>query len=311
MGLTIRRLRDAPGPVSGEVTIEAHDDAGRVAHRRHYRNTYTLLAAIAHAQALAGEAPDLTLTHIGLGTGGATLSDAESAAGWTGAPTVDVGTYRQGLASLQVNAASSTTTVVYNAAAVVDYNATLATDLELWIRLLLRGRLDMATSEFRVYTGGGTAAYFRASLATMELANGVAFQDATWRLTRIPIAAFTVGAGAPSWATVTGVGIAVTANASGLATINFDGIRTIEPIVTSSVALTVPNQPSLRALTSLARADRVVTADAFWTMAEAVDQYRVAGLYAGAVLVSILPFAYYKAAGLTLRVTWALTVNGG
>ena len=309
MGVT--RLRDRTGIVSGIVTVEARDGRGRLVERRILRNAYTLLGAIAHAKALAGEASVLTLTHIGLGAGGATLTDAESATGWTGGPTADAATYRQGSASLQATSAASTTTVVYNSAAVADYNATLATDLELWIRLLLRGRLDMAASEIRVYTGGGTGAYFRASLATMELANAVAFQDATWKLTRIPIASFTIGAGAPSWAHVTGVGFAVVANASGLATVNFDAIRTVEPIMTDSGAVAIPNQPTLRALTALSRADRVVTADAFWTMAEAVDQYRVAGLYAGAVLVSVLPFDYYKAAGLTLRVTWALTTLGG
>ncbi|MEX1173568.1 MAG: hypothetical protein WEG56_13260 [Chloroflexota bacterium] len=311
MELTIQRLRDSPGAVSGEVTIEARDVSGRLAHRRRFRNTYTLLAAIAHAQALAGEAPDLTLTHIGLGAGGATLSDAEAATGWTGGPVVDPATFRQGSASLQVTADASTTTIVYHDAALADYNATLATALELWLRLLLRGRLDMATSELRIYTGGGTGAYFRASLAAIEAANGVSFQDATWKLSRVPIASFSIGAGAPDWAHVTGLGLAVVANASGVATVNLDAIRTVEPIVTTSAALIVPNQPTLQPITALARAGRVVTADSFWTMAEAVDQYYVAGLYAGETLVSILPFAYYKAAGLTLRVTWALTTNGG
>jgi hypothetical protein len=305
------RLADAPGPVRGVVTLEARDGAGRIVERLVYPNAYTLLGATEHAKALAGESASLALTHIGLGAGGATITDAESATGWTGSPIVDPATFRVGAASLQVAATASTTNTDYQATALADYNATLATAIEIWLRPALRGRFDLASSELRIYTGGGTGAYFRASLATIEAANGVALQDATWKLSRIPIASFSVGAGTPSWAHATGIGISVVANASGTATLNFDAARTIEPIDTTSAALLVPNEPTRKALTNVSRSGRVVTASAFWTMAEAVDQFYVAGLYAGSVLVSILPFAYYKAAGLTLRVTWALTTNGG
>ncbi|HSW41800.1 MAG TPA: hypothetical protein VLM76_04765 [Patescibacteria group bacterium] len=309
--MMIERLHDGSTPVRGVVTVEARDAAGRLVERRTFRNTYLHLAATEHAKALVGEAASLTLTHIGLGCGGATFSDGESATGWTGAPTVDGTTFRQGTASLRATAGASTTTTCVKADAFLDYNASGATAIELWLRLALRGRFNLATSELRIYTGGGTSTYFRASLTAIETANGVAFQDATWKQSRVPIASFGIGAGAPDWAHVTGMGIIVAANASGSATLNWDAARTIEPINTTATAAHVPNEPTRRALTTLTRAGRVVTAAAFWTMYEAVDQYYVAGLYAGSTLVSILPFAYYKAAGLTLRVTWALTTNGG
>ena len=307
----IERLHDAPASVRGVVTIEARDEAGRLVDRRILPNTYTNLAATEHARALAGEPATFALTHIGLGCGGATFDDGESVTGWTGAPTVDLTTFRQGMASLRATANASTTTTCVKANAFLNYNATGATAIELWLRLALRGRFDLSASEVRIYTGGGTGAFFRASLAAIEAANGVVFQDATWRHSRVPIASFSVGAGAPNWANVTGIGFHVAANASGVATLHWDAARTFEPIDTTAGATSVPNEPTRKAWTTRTRAGRVITSDAFWTMAEAVDQYYVAGLYAGSVLVSILPFAYYKAAGLTLRITWALTTNGG
>ena len=308
-----RLLSDSLTPVRGIVTIEARDASGRLVDRQQFRNTYTNLAATEHAKALAGEAATFTLSHIGLGLGGATIDDAESVTGWTQTvPTLDSTTFRQGTASLQAVAAS-TATIYYDLFdALVDYDASRATAIELWLRLLLRGRFDLDEPAALCIFAPDDSNFFFVSLADIETANGIAFQDGIWKLSRIPVASFNAF-GTPDWAHVTGYRVRVAANGPdvGDATLNWDGVRTIEPIDTTATASQVPNEPSRKALTSLTRAGRVLTADAFWTMNEAVDQYYCAGLYAGSVLVSILPFSYLKQAGLTLHLTWQLTVNGG
>ncbi len=304
------RLTDASAPVRGVVTIEARDGAGRLVERRTFRNAYTNLGATEHAKALAGQAAEIALTHIGLGVGGVTITTAEAATGWTGA-TLDTGSFRQGVASLSATAAPSGNATAYNATLIGAFGAAEGSSVECWMRLNFRGRFDLALSRLSIYTGGVVTNRYDVALAAIEAANG-AFQDATWKLVRIPIASFTVGAGAPAWGAVSGAGWAVVANASGTATLNVDDVRIVQPAIdVSPTAYNVPNEVSRKALSTLTRADQVVSADAFWGMAEAVGQFYVAGLYAGSTLVSILPFTYYKAAGLTLRMTWALTTSGG
>ena len=112
--MTRRRLADALAPVRGVVTIEARDGAGRLVHRAQLANAYTTLGATEHAKALAGEAANIALTHIGLGVGGVTITTAEATTGWTGA-TLDTGSFRQGVASLSATAAPSGNATAYHA----------------------------------------------------------------------------------------------------------------------------------------------------------------------------------------------------
>ncbi len=307
--MTHRRLADALGPIRGSVTVEARDRHGRLVHRTRFANAYTSLGATEHAKALAGEAANVALTHIGLGVGGVTITTAETTAGWTGA-TLDTGSFRQGVASLSTTAAPSGNAYAWNTVLIGAYGAVAGSSVECWMRLNFRGRFDLAASHLRVYTGGGANSW-DVSLAVIEAANG-AFQDATWKLVRIPIASFSAGEGAPTWSAVTGAGWSVYANASGAATLNVDDVRIVQPTIdVGPTAYNVPNEVSRKALSTLTRSGMVVSADAFWGMAEAVGQFYVAGLYAGSTLVAILPFTYYKAAGLMLRITWALTTAGG
>lgn len=305
-----RRLVDALVPARGRVTVETRNPNGRLIERRWFRNAYTSLGATEHAKALAGEAANLALTHIGLGVGGVTITTAEAAAGWTGA-TLDTGSFRQGVASLSATAAPSTSTSASHATLIGAYAAAEGSSVECWLRLNYRGRFDLAASRLSIYTAGVVGQRFDVSLAAIEAASGV-FQDATWKLVRVPIASFAVGAGAPAWNAITGAGWAITANVSGAATLNIDDVRVVQPAIdVGPAAYNVPNEVSRKALSTLTRDGQVVSADAFWGMAEAVGQFYVAGLYAGSTLVAILPFTYYKAAGLTLRITWSLTTSGG
>jgi hypothetical protein len=297
-------------PVAGLVVLEARDASGALVHREARRNAYTLLAAAEHAKALAGEPASLLLTHIGVGPGGMVIDQCESAAGWVGATataTLDTAVYRQGLSSIRADLAASSSGSIAHSAAIVDGDAS-AGSLELFMRLNYRGRADLGASRLVVYTTGGGR--LDCTLAAIEAANS-AFVDGTWALVRIPRGSFTVGAGSPDWHHVTGVGLLLASTSAGALQVWVDDVRVYTAPDVTSGASAVPMEASRKALSTLTRSGRAVTADAFWTTAEAVGQFYMAGLYAGSVLVSAVSFPYYKAAGLTLRVTWTLTTSGG
>jgi hypothetical protein len=194
------------------------------------------------------------------------------------------------------------------------YDATVDTHVEVWLRPLLRGRFDLTTSEVRIYTGSSASNYFKASLSAIETAIGQTLQDATWKLCRIPKASFSIGAGSPSWTTVSGAGFKVAANAVGTATLNIDDIRLWgSPIDTSSSAIYVPNEITRTGLSERAQNGTIVTATAYWPVGSACGQFYVAGLWGngGLTLCSILPFDYQKAPGLSLKLIWTLTTTGG
>lgn len=299
--------------IRGHVVAELRDAAGRVTERTEVHNTFTVYGAEAHASALAGEAPDLTLTDIALGSSGVLLDMCDVTTGWTtSSATVagDTSVYTQGVASLKVTVAASTTGTAKH----TDLDATGfdATDdaIEVSLRIDYPARLTKASSYLRVYTGAGSTRYYQISIAAIEAAFG-AFADGTWkRNIRIPVASFSVGAGSPSWATANGVGIVLAVGGVGAANAWMDDWRIYRTPDTSQWQYTLSGEQTRKTLTDLSRVDLVVTATAFWTSVEAVGTYYVAGLYAGTTLVAVAELAKTKEAGLTLTVTWTLTASG-
>jgi hypothetical protein len=309
-------------PGAGRLSIELRDPRGRIVRRMVTHNAYTDLAATEHAKALAGEATDLAISHIGLGAAGWTIEQCDSATGWSGTPTVDSGVYREGTEALTRTVTASNTAHCYHEDAIAAYDASTDTDIEVWLRLALRGRFTLAGSYVRIYSGGSASAYFQASFAAIETAMGVPFADATWRLCRIPKASFTTGAGSPSWATVTGAGVYIAANATGSAILHWDDFRTFVAPNLTQTATSLPNLRSLKAVTLVTRGGRIVTLRAYWGPSEIVGQVYVAGAYcnAGSTLMAIAPaektdptgtVGFYKGPGLTAWATWSRYTTGG
>lgn len=307
-------LAERAAAVKGHVVAETRDADGRLVSRWEGENTYTEWAAWDHAAALAGEAPDLTLTAIGLGSTGFVLDECEATTGWTttsATVSVDTASYVQGGASLKVAVAVSTTGTAKHVDIVNPGHDATGDYIELSMCVDYTGRLTKGSTYLRIYTGAGSATYFQVSLTAIEALVG-ALSDGTWkRNIRIPVASFGVGAGSPSWADVRGVGIVVAANAGGAVNVWLDDIRIWQTVDTAATNFTLPGLRVQKTLAALDRDERVVTAVAFWNMSEAVGTYYNAGLFAGSTLVSLLAFPYEKDAGLTLKVTWTLTTQGG
>lgn len=314
-------LRLGLRPPRGRVTFEERDLSGRISRRFVLPNAFTDAYADILAQALAAYAnpvPSVQLSHIGLGTGGTTISDCESAAGWATAPTSDPATYTTGTASLRASQGASTTGTYAHATLISAYDASApGTSIEVAMRLVARGTFDVAASRLRIYTGGSTANYYEVSFAGIEAAVGSTFQDGTWKVAaRIPITSF-VAVGSPSWTQVTGVGFVVTANGTGTATLNFDDLRVYPPSISAlatKTATSVANERSRKALSTLSfTAPGLVTASAYWSANELAGTIYVVGLYGngGSTLAAILPLTYTKPPNYTLSVTWSVTLSGG
>jgi hypothetical protein len=310
-------LRDRIAPVRGIVVAEAHDAAGRLVSRRTFHNAFCDAYATLMAQLLAGTAaPSLALTSMGLGRTGRTISACEAVTGWSNTPTADTTTFREGAASLQGTvAADGTTTWGDPDALTVEYDASADTHVEVWLRLLLRGRFDLTACKLLIYTGSTVNDHWDVTFEGIETANGTAFQDGVWKLCRIPKASFT-GVGTPDWAHVSGAALTVHATAAGTATLNWDDVRIYSSAWAPDHAdIWVPNQLTTKALSTLTldAATRTITATAYWTMAEACGVWYAAGLWgnAGNTLCSILAFPHTKAPGLSLTLTWTITTSGG
>jgi hypothetical protein len=304
-------MKEKIGAVRGLVTLLEHTD-GVETRRITVENAYTLLGAFDHARIISGELnpPSLVPLEIGLGVGGTTLSECESDSGWTDTPVVDGVTYRQGYGSLKRSVSASGTAMPRHATLVSAFAAT--GDLEIFMRLDYRGRCDLTASKLRVFTGGVDTTYFEISFAGIETVMGP-FVDGTWVKARIPKASFSTGAGTPSWSFVTGFGLVVVANAVGALTVWWDDCRSLATIDVSSAATLVPTERTVQTITDVGRVDSTVTATAFWGSGEGVGHWYVAGLYSngGTTLASIVALDYYKAAGVTLTINWALTPQGG
>ncbi|MBA3875565.1 MAG: hypothetical protein C0498_01290 [Anaerolinea sp.] len=303
------------------MTFEERDPSGRISRRFSLRNAFTDAYADILAQALAAYAnpvPSVPVSHIGLGTGGATISDCESATGWAAAPTLDAATYTTGTASLKASQGASTTGTYANPTLIAAYDASASgTSIEVAMRLAARGTFDLAASRLRIYTGGSTANYYEVSFAGIETAVGSTFQDGTWKVAaRIPITSFTA-IGSPSWAQVTGAGFVVTANGTGTATLNFDDLRVYPPSISAlatQTATSVANEKSKQALSTLSfTSPGLVTASAYWSANELAGTFYIVGLYGngGATLAAVLPLSYTKPPNYTLSVTWSVTMIGG
>jgi len=293
-------------PLRGVVVLEARNDRGVVVDRRTYRNTYTTVGAQEHAKRLAGEASATIIDRLSLGVGGIIVSTCEATTGWTNS-TLDTVLYKQGTGSLL--ATTTTTKTAYHATSVGSANGTGGT-LLAWIRVSLVAAANLAASKLHIYTGGTTANRFDVSLAAIEALTGQAIQDGTWRLVSVPVSAFSVGAGSPVWTAITGAGFTIASLSGTSVTMNVDDVRIDLPVNTTVTATTVPNERATVA-TSSSRTGLVVLAEGYWTTAQAVGNFLVAGLWSGSVLVAILPLDYYKASGISLRVTWSLTATGG
>lgn len=298
----------------GRVRFEAHDAAGRLVHVEEVANAFTDLYAQLLAERCAGiTTKGPTFSHIGLGAAGATIERCEAATGWTTTSatiTVDAAQYREGTAALKVEVAASTTGSAARPSAVAALDATGGA-IELWMRVLLRGRLDLAASQLRIYTSATDG--YGASLSAIEAANGV-FQDGVWKLVRIPLASFTVASGVPSWTTVTGVGLSLAANASGTGTVWLDDVRIYLAPATTATATGVPNERTKQALSTLSYpSPGVVQMTAYWTAGELAGTFYVVGLYGngGSTLAAIAPLTYTKLPLYTLTITWTITFGGG
>jgi len=106
-GLVRATLADAMGRVVDEVTAE---------------NAFLSQYAAYFAKALAGNLGAITLpiSHLAVAPAGVTIETFEAIAGWTGTPTLDTSSYRQGLASFSRAATASTQAVLTSPTVALD-----------------------------------------------------------------------------------------------------------------------------------------------------------------------------------------------
>lgn len=310
-------LRDGVG-VHGLVVAELRWPDGSLFERYEEANAYTDAAAVAHAMWIANspEPASMVPSAIGLGIGGPRITSCETTSGWTGTPSTDTTTFREGAAALTKTITASGSATVYHATVCSSTDLSAgSTAIELQMRLDYRGRCILANSELRIYTGGSSSNYFKITFAGIETVMGVAFQDGTWALPRIPTTSFTTGGGSPSWGAVTGMGLYVEANAIGNLGVWWDDVRAYPPSIdTSKSATSVPYEVTQKAVTDLVRSGYVVVASSFWGEQEAIGTWYVAGLYASTLapyVFAISPITYYKPKNLTLAVNWTITTRGG
>lgn len=311
--------QDLIAPIKGWVTLEQFaPDGTRVSYEK--SNTFTLAGATLIAKAFAGEAADMETYSIVTSSGGPRISDCDGTAGFTGspAPTANSSIYRQGLASLSITTSGpSTTNDVANATAVASTSVPTGSGIEFSMRIEATARVSMGSSELRIYCNGGTADYYKVTFASIQTLTGTDFADTSWKVSRIPIADFSTGAGTPSWSAVTGLGVFVTSTASGAPTIYLDNVFVYRgDIDTSNAATSVPNALATTIITDRSRSTRTTTSRALYGANELVGEtVYLAGLYGdtGSTLIGITSISagVYKAIGNTLLVTWALTAQGG
>jgi len=301
-GLVRATLADAMGRVVDEVTAE---------------NAFLSQYAAYFAKALAGNLGAITLpiSHLAVAPAGVTIETFEAIAGWTGTPTLDTSSYRQGLASFSRAATASTQAVLTSPTVALDLATGFSTAdaIEIAVKVDLRGRLDTAQEAIRLQTSTGN--YYAATWALLESYLGQSLVDGTWTLIKVPKAAFTA-TGAPSWASITQLRFTAAANAGGTVTCWFDDARLVPvtlPVGASETAL--QNEISKIAVVSLTDlGGGQVRAKAFWSTSQIVGTHRLLGLYGngGATLMAIvaLPGPLSKTNLLSLTVEWTVTTSG-
>jgi hypothetical protein len=310
---------DVVSPIRGWVTMEQFAPDGTLVSFEK-SNTFTLAGATLIAKAFAGETADMETYSIATSSGGPRISDCDGTAGFSGspAPTANSTIYRQGLASLAITTSGpSTTNTVANGTSVASTTAPSGSGIEFSMRIEATARVSLGSSELRIYCNGGTADYYKVTLADVQTLTGTSFADATWKVSRVPIADFSTGAGTPSWSAVTGLGVFVTSTATGAPTIYLDNVFVYRgDLDTANTATSVPNALATTVITDRSRSTRTTTSRALYGANELVGEtVYLAGLYAdaGSTLIGITSVSagVYKAIGNTLLVTWALTAQGG
>ncbi len=277
-------------------------------------NTFTLVGAERIAQALASGSV-ITVGSIKTSSGGVRLSDFDSVTGFSGTAVVDSSVYRQGLGSFRIEAAPSGTQYVFDETTVSSTAVPVNSSIELSLRFTAVNRVNKASSQLRVFSGGNSSSYYGITVADLETASGVTFADATWAVCRAPITAFTITAGAPSWATTTGVGFNLVAGTAGTATAYIDNAFVVNGNLDSSSAATAVPAIYDSQTTTNSRSTRVVTSSALWGINTAVGEtFYVFGLYdTNSNLLAITSYGagsgIYKEVNSVLNVSWSLTTT--
>jgi hypothetical protein len=299
---------------TGVVTATlSRPDGSIITQQQH--NTFTLVGATRLAAALNGEAGTLTLTDIQAAAGGIRIYDFDSTTGFSGTATVDSAIYRQGLGAFKIEAPASGTQYVYDATTISSTAVPTSSSIELSLRFTTVSRVNKTASQLRLFSAGNTSSYFGITVAALETAAGVTFADATWAVCRVPITSFSIEAGAPSWSTLTGIGLQLVAGTAGTATAYVDNAFVVNGnLDVTSAATAVPSVISTVSTTN-SRATRTVTASASWGLSSAVGEtFYVFGLRdGGGNLLAITGYSagsgIYKEPNSLLNVSWALTTT--
>jgi hypothetical protein len=299
---------------TGIVTATlSRPDGSIISQEQH--NTFTLVGATRLAAALNGEAGTLTVTDIQASSGGVRIYDFDSTTGFTGTSTVDSTIYRQGAGAFKIEAAPSGTQYVFDATTISSTAVPASSSIELSLRFTTVSRVNKTDSQLRLFTGGNASSYYGITLGALETAAGVTFADATWSVCRVPISSFSIEAGAPSWSTLSGIGLQLVAGTAGTATAYVDNAFVVNgSLDTSSAATAVPSVYDTVATTN-SRATRTVTASASWGLSSAVGEtFYVFGLRDGSGnLLAITGYSagsgIYKEPNSLLNVSWSLTTT--
>lgn len=298
---------------SANVTLTLATPAGRVVERRRASNATldAYMASLTPVFAGALGAFDPRLSHVSVGAAGVTIERCESVTGWSGSPTLDPASFREGLASFRRTVGAGTAAVMTGPGVALDLARAGA--IEVSVRVDVRARLDLASEALRLTTGPG---HHRAiTWATIEMYHGGALVDNAWTRVLLPKDVFSA-TGSPLWASVTSLTWTVTANLLGPLTAWLDDVRLVPAILEVSPATTsVDNEVARRPVASLASlGGGVVRASAFWTTGQIVGVHRLFGLYgnAGAALAAVvaLPAPLHKTNLLTLTAEWDVSIVG-
>jgi hypothetical protein len=299
--------------LGANVRVTLRDARGRFVRRIRARNAFTTAYAKMLAQAMAGAlAGALPITHVALGAAGVLIDACDTIAGWSGAPILDVASYRQGAASIRLSATSATLSTGH--AKDLDLATGFSVDdkIEVWVKVTGRAFLNTAGECLHLETSAGN--YFAVTWADVESANGGPLVEAAWTRVTLLKSAFRV-TGAPSWASITWLTLTAPAT-GGTVTCAWDGILLVPATLPADALQTsLQNETSKVALAALVdNGDGTLTATAYWAATQVVGVHRLLGLYGndGATLAAIVapPAPVVKSSLLTLTVEWTVTVTG-
>jgi hypothetical protein len=288
-------------------------DGSIITQQQH--NTFTLVGATRLAAALNGEAGTITVTDIQASSGGVRIWDFDSTTGFSGTATSDSTIFRQGAGAFKIEAPASGTQYVYDASTISSTAVPASSSIELSLRFTTVSRVNQTASQLRLFSAGNDSSYFGITLSALATAAGVTFADATWAVCRVPITAFTIETGSPSWSTLSGIGLQLVAGTAGTATAYIDNAFVVNGnLDTTSAATAVPSVYSTVSTTN-SRSTRTVTASASWGLDTAVGEtFYVFGLRdGGGNLLAITGYSagsgIYKEPNSLLNVSWSLTTT--